>query len=143
MAPDLFTQADLDRLSACIQQAELQSSGEIRVHLEKHCRGNALDRARTLFHQLGMDRTELRNGVLIYVATQDRKVSILGDEGIHHKVTDQFWSLELGNLLEFFGRGEYLQGLENVIADVGAKLKIHFPAQENDRNELTNEISLG
>ena len=100
MAPDLFTQADLDRLSACIQQAELQSSGEIRVHLEKHCRGNALDRARTLFHQLGMDRTELRNGVLIYVATQDRKVSILGDEGIHHQVTDQFWSLELENLLE-------------------------------------------
>jgi uncharacterized membrane protein len=90
-----------------------------------------------------MDRTELRNGVLIYVATQDRKVSILGDEGIHHLVTDQFWSLELGNLLEFFGRGEYLLGLENVIADVGAKLKIHFPAQENDRNELTNEISLG
>jgi uncharacterized membrane protein len=80
---------------------------------------------------------------LIYVATQDRKVSILGDEGIHHQVTDQFWSLELGNLLEFFGRGEYLQGLENVIADVGAKLKLHFPAQENDRNELTNEISLG
>ena len=140
MAADLFTQADLDRLSACIQQAELQSSGEIRVHLEKHCRGNALDRARTLFHQLGMDRTELRNGVLIYVAT---KVSILGDEGIHHQVTDRFWTLELDNLLACFGRGEYLQGLENVIDDVGAKLKLHFPAQENDHNELSNEISLG
>ena len=143
MTPDLFTQADLDRLSACIQKAELQSSGEIRVHLEKHCRGNALDRARTLFHQLGMDRTELRNGVLIYVATQDRKVSILGDEGIHQKVTDQFWNQELATLVREFGRGAFLQGMEQVIGDVGAKLKTHFPIGDQDRNELTNEISLG
>lgn len=143
MASDLFSQADLDRLSECIRQAELQSSGEIRVHLEKHCRGNALDRARFLFHRLGMDRTDLRNGVLIYVATHDRKVSILGDEGIHLQVTGQFWELELEQLLEAFGRGEYLQGLEQVIADVGTRLKKYFPAKDNDRNELTNEISLG
>ncbi|NBW32947.1 MAG: TPM domain-containing protein [Cytophagia bacterium] len=143
MASDLFSQDDLNRLGECIRLAELQSSGEIRVHLEKHCRGNALDRARVLFHQIGMDRTELRNGVLIYIATHDRKVSILGDEGIHQKVTDRFWTLELDNLLASFGRGEYLHGLEQVISDVGIRLKEHFPVGNNDRNELSNEISLG
>jgi uncharacterized membrane protein len=143
MASDLFSQADLDRLSECIRQAELQSSGEIRVHLEKHCRGAALDRARVVFRQLGMDRTELRNGVLIYVATSDRKVSILGDEGIHQKVTDQFWNQELATLVHEFGQGAFLQGMEQVIAEVGTKLKTHFPIGDQDRNELTNEISLG
>ncbi|MBM3936589.1 MAG: TPM domain-containing protein [Sphingomonadales bacterium] len=143
MASDLFSQADLDRLSECIRQAELQSSGEIRVHLEKHCRGSALNRAKILFHQLGMDRTALQNGVLIYVATHDRKVSILGDEGIHQKVTDQFWNLELANLLEEFGRGAYLKGMEQVISEVGTKLKTHFPIGDRDHNELSNEISQG
>lgn len=142
-AEDLLSKTDLDRLSECIRQAELHSSGEIRVHLEKHCRGSALDRARILFRKLRMDQTKLRNGVLIYVATHDRKVSILGDEGIHLKVTDQFWHLELASLLEEFGRGNYLHGMERVIADVGAKLKAHFPIGDGDRNELSDEISLG
>jgi uncharacterized membrane protein len=90
-----------------------------------------------------MDRTELRNGVLIYVATSDRKVSILGDEGIHQRVTDQFWNQELANLIQEFARGAFLQGMEQVIADVGNKLKMHFPIGDQDRDELTNEISLG
>jgi uncharacterized membrane protein len=90
-----------------------------------------------------MDRTKHRNGVLIYVATHDHKVSILGDEGIHLKVTDQFWNLELTNLLEEFGRGDYLKGMEQAIADVGDRLKTHFPIIDGDRNELSDEISLG
>ena len=143
MASDLFSQDDLNRLGECIRLAELQSSGEIRVHLEKHCRGNALDRARVIFRQLGMDKTKLRNGVLIYVATNDRRVSILGDEGIHQKVSDQFWNQELATLVQEFGRGAFLKGLEQVIADVGSKLKTHFPIGDQDRNELSNEISLG
>ncbi|MGA1330479.1 MAG: TPM domain-containing protein [Bacteroidia bacterium] len=81
--------------------------------------------------------------MLIYVATSDRQVSILGDEGIHQKVSDQFWNQELATLVQEFGRGAFLIGLEQVIADVGAKLKAHFPIGDQDRNELSNEISLG
>jgi len=143
MPKGLFTREELDQLSARIRDAESGSSGEIRVHLEAHCSGDVLVRARKIFHQLGMDKTRLRNGVLIYVATEDRKAGILGDKGIHEKVSENFWQQELHLLLEHFGKKDYLIGLTEVIQQVGEKLKIYFPAEATDTDELSNEISFG
>lgn len=125
-----------------IKQAEQASSGEIRVHIEKKCKAeSALDRAKEIFSGLNMHETELRNGVIVYVAYKDHKVAIWGDEGIHAKVGQSFWDDELELLLGYFKKEEYETGLSEVILQIGQKLKENFPYEDGDVNELPDSIS--
>jgi uncharacterized membrane protein len=126
-----------------IEIAEKNTSGEIRVHIENNTNLPPLDRALEVFHLLEMDKTELRNGVLFYVAVESKKFAILGDEGIHTKVTENFWDAEKALMLSYFKKEEFSKGLELAIIEVGNKLKEFFPYQSNDTNELSNEISKG
>ena len=73
---------------AAIQEAEKNTSGEIRVHIEAHTDEDHYEHALKVFAELKMHKTELRNGVLFYVAVNDHKFVILGDQGINDKVTD-------------------------------------------------------
>ncbi|MDP3313687.1 TPM domain-containing protein [Lutibacter sp.] len=126
-----------------IKEAERNTSGEIRVHIEKSTEKPPMDRALEVFHFLEMDLTQYRNGVLIYVAVDSKKFAIIGDKGIHDKVPINFWESEKEIAFSFFSKGEYALGLEKVIVEVGNKLKEFFPFEKDDTNELTNEISKG
>ncbi|WP_018126993.1 TPM domain-containing protein [Balneola vulgaris] len=127
-----------------IKDAEMATSGEIRVHIEAKCKADdALTRAKEVFAELKMHETELRNGTIIYVATKDHKIAIWGDEGIHSKVGQDFWDQELELITRYFMADDYETGLKEAVLKIGEKLKEHFPYQTDDVNELPDDISYG
>lgn len=135
-----------EQQSAIVQaivEAEKATSGEIRVHVESSCKGDVLDNAAHVFKKLKMHKTALRNGVLIYLAVNDRKFAILGDAGINSKVPDGFWDQVKDTMAAHFVKGDFTGGLTQGILMAGEKLKAYFPIMANDKNELSNEISFG
>ncbi|MGV8946520.1 MAG: TPM domain-containing protein [Lutibacter sp.] len=140
---DFLTNAQEQAIIEAIEVAEKNTSGEIRVHIENNTELPPLERALEVFHLLEMHKTELRNGVLFYISVENKKFAILGDEGIHTKVTDKFWDAEKELMVSYFKKEEFSKGLELAILKVGNKLKEFFPYQSNDTNELPNEISRG
>ena len=131
------------QIKNAIKMAELDTSGEIRVHIEEKCVGEVLDRAAFLFKRLEMHKTKLRNGVLFYLAIDDRKFAILGDAGINTKVPDNFWDDINETCLAYFRDNKIAEGLSKGIRMAGRQLKEHFPYQLDDVNELDDEISFG
>lgn len=140
---DHFTKEQQKQIVEAIKQAEHNTSGEIRVHIEDTCKIDVLDRAADVFAMLKMHKTELRNGVLFYLSVEDRKFAILGDAGINAKVPSNFWESVKETVLEQFKLGNNTEGLVKGILMAGEKLKAHFPFQKNDVNELSDEISFG
>ena len=139
----LFTDSQKQQLVQAIADAEDNTSGEIRVHTEPHCKGDTLDRAVAVFTKLGMDKTELRNGVLIYLAYGDKKFAIIGDKGINEVVPTDFWDTTRNYMAACFKQGNYMEGVEYGIREVGKHLEQYFPHTDGDKNELSNEISEG
>ena len=140
---DFLTQAEEQEIVEAIRVAEKETSGEIRVHIEKTTSLNPFDRAKEIFHELRMDETELKNGVLIYIAVDDKKFAICGDKGINDIVENDFWDCTKEIMLSHFKSNNFKQGLIDGILRAGEKLKTHFPWTEGDTNELSNEISKG
>jgi len=140
---DFFTEEQQSAIVQAIADAEKATSGEIRVHLESSCKGDVLDNAVYIFKKLKMHKTALRNGVLIYLAVNDRKFAILGDGGINAKVPENFWDQIKETMVSHFATGDFTNGLIQGILMVGDKLKAYYPIQSNDTNELSNEISFG
>jgi len=140
---DFLTTVQEQEIIKAIEVAENNTSGEIRVHIENNTDLPPMERALEVFHLLEMEKTELRNGILFYVAVESKKFAILGDEGIHTKVTDNFWDAEKELMLSYFKKEEFALGLVLAITEVGNKLKEFFPYQSNDADELSNEISKG
>ncbi len=138
-----FTEQDKLQITNAIRVAETNTSGEIRLHVENKCPGDVLDRAAYIFEKLEMHKTELRNGVLFYLAVEDRKFAILGDAGINQKVSDDFWESTKEKVIVHLKDGKYAQGLADGIVMAGEQLKAHFPYQNDDVNELSDEISFG
>lgn len=144
MPQDLFTIAQQQEIIAAIKEAENNTSGEIRVHIEKNCKEDVLDHAAFIFDELEMQKTALRNGVLIYLAVEDRKLAILGDAGINLKVPKGFWDEIKDLMITNFKEGKFTEGLSQGIILAGEQLKKHYPHdKENDENELSDEISFG
>ena len=129
------------RVVEAIRQAELNTSGEIKVHIENRCKGDVEQRSLFIFNHLKMNETKQRNGVLIYLAVKDHKFAILGDEGIDKVVEDDFWDDVKELMLSHFKEGQFAEGLEQGILRCGEKLKTHFPYQSDDINELPDDIS--
>ena len=119
------------------------TSAEIKVHIDGHCKGEPLDVAVKWFAKLKMDKTAAHNGVLIYVAYKDRKLAIIGDKGINELVESDFWDCTYKIMREKFVEGDYCGGLSDAIANVAKKLKLYFPYQSDDVNELSDDISYG
>ena len=143
MPSKIFTEEQKKQIVDAIKQAEKNTSGEIRVHIEKKCKEDVLDHAAFMFDELEMQKTELRNGVLIYLAVEDRKLAILGDAGINMKVPKGFWDETKDVMINHFKNGDYAQGLSEGIIKAGEQLKEHYPYQSDDTNELSDEISFG
>lgn len=136
----LSTEEEQDIIEA-IQNAEKNTSGEIRIHIEQSSKEDAYKRAVEVFHSLKMDDTKLHNGVLIYVAVADKTFAIYGDEGINTVVADNFWDTTRDTIQQHFKSGNFKQGLVEGIKEAGIQLKTYFPWQQDDANELSNEIS--
>lgn len=136
-----FSSEEQERILEEIRKAEHRTSGEIRVHLDCCSREIPLEKAKRVFHRLGMTRTKARNGVLIYLATEDRKFAILGDEGIHRVVPENYWEDVKEKIQEQFREGRICEGICLGIREIGEKLKVHFPVEPDDRNELPDTIS--
>jgi uncharacterized membrane protein len=142
-AIDFFSKQEKEEIQMAIMNAELDTSGEIRVHMENNFTGDVMDRAAFIFKHLEMNKTELRNGVLIYLAVKNRRFAIIGDSGIHKVVPENFWDDIKAKMLNHFREGRFADGLVEAINNAGLQLKSHFPRQKNDVNELTDEISFG
>lgn len=138
-----FSAAEESRIVDAIRQAENNTSGEIRVHVEVGAQAPALAVAQRIFGELGMDKTKDRNGILILLAVDRRQFAIIGDEGIDKVVSRDFWDEERDLLQRHFRKGEFAEGIALAIQQVGAKLKQFFPYQADDVNELPDEISYG
>lgn len=140
-ARKFFTEDQKQSIQQAIASAELNTSGEIRVHIEDKCKEEVLDRAAIVFHQLKMDATALRNGVLFFLSVDDHKFAILGDKGIYEKVPADFWDHIKDAMLLNFKEHKFTEGLCKGIEMAGEKLKEYFPSQTGDTNELKNEVS--
>jgi len=140
-AKDFFTREDQQQIVEAIKKAEKNTSGEIRVHIENYKKKTVLDRAAYWFKKLAMHKTELRNGVLFYLAVDSRQFAILGDVGINRKVGNDFWIEVRDVMVEHFKKDEFTQGLSKGIEMTGEKLKVFFSYQTDDVNELPDEIS--
>jgi len=142
-ARDFFSRQEQEEITQTIMKAELNTSGEIRVHIESSCKGNVLDRAAFLFKQLGMTKTHLRNGVLIYLSVKNKQFAIIGDKGIHQVVPENFWDDIKERVIRNFKEGRFKEGLIEAILETGIHLKKNFPHKKDDVNELSDEISFG
>ena len=139
-----FSKTDQERIVAAIRNAEMATSGEVRVHIEQSCsETNAIERAKQVFTQLGMHQTALKNGVLFYLAFGDRKFAVLGDKGIDERVPAGFWDAIRDQMRAHFMKEAFSEGLSTGIEQAGQQLKKYFPRQDNDTNELSDDISFG
>lgn len=139
----LINDSQQKAIQAAIAEAELNTSGEIRVHVDATCAGNPMEKAIQIFEKLKMHETAQRNGVLFYVAMKDKKLAILGDQGINECVPENFWDAIRDTMINAFKNGEYSEGLIEGILTAGQQLKSAFPLLENDENELSNEVTFG
>jgi uncharacterized membrane protein len=135
-------EADLDAVSAAIAAAEAGTSAEIRVHLDARCPGEALARAALVFERLGMHRTAARNGVLIYVSIEDRKLAVLGDRGIHERVGQAYWDGLVEAVAGHFRGRRFREGLVHAVGEAGVALGRHFPRRPDDVDELPDRVSI-
>lgn len=142
-AKNFFSREQKQEIRQAILKAELDTSGEIRVHIENSCKEDVMDRAAVVFEKLKMHKTDLRNGILFFLAVKDRKFAILGDKGINKEVPDDFWDNIKEKMISLFSDGNFTQGLVTGIEMTGKQLKKHFPHQTDDINELSDEISFG
>ena len=140
-ASSFFTKEQQAQILTAVKEAEEATSGEIRVHIETSFKGDVLDRAAWVFRKLGMHKTALRNGVLIYLSVEDRKFAIIGDAGINAKVPEGFWKRISELMQKNFKEGKFTEGLSDGIVLAGKQLKTHFPYSKDDINELSDEIS--
>lgn len=139
-----FTEEEHSSIVQAIRNAEKRTSGEIRVFIESRCSFvDPVDRAAEIFFGLKMEKTEDRNGVLLYIAMKDKQMAIFGDKGIHQKVGSAFWNREVSKMLSEFKQQHYATGIVSIVTEIGEALVAHFPYENEDRNELPDDIVFG
>ncbi len=144
MRPENFLTVDQQKTVVdAVRLAEKGTSGEIRVHIDGECEGDPVKRAEDVFGKLGMQKTKLRNGVLIYLACNSKVFAIIGDKGINEAVPEHFWEDVISAMEAEFRQGRFAEGLSKAIIMAGEKLRTYFPYQTDDINEQPDEISFG
>jgi uncharacterized membrane protein len=136
-----FSKKEKGQIFAAVREAEKNTSGEIRVHLEYRVRGPVYGHAQKIFQRIGMTKTAHRNGVLIFLATGNKKFAVLGDVGINEKVPEGFWNDVVQIMREHFKRNNFAEGISEAVLRIGEKLKAYFPHEAHDKNELSDQIS--
>lgn len=141
MSDKIFNKEACQRITEAITEAESHTSGEVHVHVARHCKPQVMDSAIEAFDTLGMQRTKLRNGVLFFFATKDRRFAVIGDKGINDIVGQGFWDDVVATISSAFANGDPIDGICQSILLCGQKLKEYFPHEEDDKNELPDEVS--
>ncbi len=140
-AREFLDKLDHDRIVGAIREAEDKTSGQIRVFVQRgHLRGDALPAAQKQFRNLGMQKTEERNAVLVFVAPRARKFAVIGDEGVHEKCGEEYWQRLIESMRPHFRKEDFTQALVEAIAGTGELLAQHFPKREDGKNELPDDI---
>ena len=137
----MLSELDKKSIVNAIQSAEEITSGEIRVHIDKKGGKEPYKEATRVFERLGMTKTKERNGVLIYLCFERKQLAILGDQGINEKVSEGYWDELYHNMATAFRNENYCLGICEAVQRVGEKLSAHFPVNEDNPNELSNEIT--
>ena len=142
---EFFTAEEKQQVVEAIRKAEQRTSGEVRVFVESRCRFvDAIDRAMELFFQLEMDKTEERNGTIVYVAVKDKQAAVFGDEGIHQKLGQKYWEEEVNKMMVCFKQANLAEGITQCVTDIGEALYQNFPYdRKTDKNELPDDIVFG
>ncbi len=142
---EFFTAEEKQQVVETIQKAEQRTSGEVRVFVESRCRFvDAIDRAMELFFQLDMDKTDERNGTIVYVAVKDKQAAVFGDEGIHRKLGQKYWEEEVNKMMVCFKQANLAEGIIQCVTDIGDALYQNFPYDhKTDKNELPDDIVFG
>jgi uncharacterized membrane protein len=138
-----LSKQDLDDIKQAVLIAELDTSGEIVVHVEDVCSGDVMERATEVFYQKVGYKTTNRNGVLFYLALRNRKFAVISDKGITLATSPMFWDALKLEMLDYFRENRFTDGLIHGIGRTGQYLKSFFPYQHNDVNELPDEVSVG
>src|SRR5262245_40313044 len=138
-----FFKEEQKRIAAAIVAVEEKTSAEIRIHIERKFENDPLRRARILLNELGMTKTKGRTAVLIYIALEDHRFAIFGDEGIHKVIGDDGWNSISNQLAEYFRKGQFCEGVVDIITKIGEILAKPFPPAADNVDELTNEPSFG
>ncbi|SFB88626.1 TLP18.3, Psb32 and MOLO-1 founding protein of phosphatase [Kaistella jeonii] len=138
---DFLTDQQMASLVEAIQTAEDYSSGEIRIHIDSNTEGNNAEIAFEVFKRLCKDKTVARNAVLFHVNFEQKYLTIIGDEGIHEKVNQNFWERMHDRITAEFSKGNFHDGLKNAVLETGLELKKYFPITGENPNELPNEIT--
>lgn len=140
----LLRTIDSTRIEESIRQAERRTSGEIRVSVSRFFWGDVRRVADRVFIRLGMAATRNRNGVLFFIVPARRRFVVLGDDGIHAKVGQEFWERVAAAISEHVRAGDFTLGLVRGIETVGEQLALHFPFDPvADADELSNQIDFG
>lgn len=142
---EFFSVEQKERIVAAIQAMEQQTSGEIRVYVEsKNPFMDPVDRAAEVFFKLKMEKTDERNGVLLYIATRHKELALFGDEGIYKATGAEYWNNAVKNMMSHFNGDDICEGMVQCIRQVGETLKEKFPYNKTeDKNELPDEIVFG
>jgi uncharacterized membrane protein len=138
-----LSEDDLAAVTRAVALAEARTSAEVRVHLDHSCAGDALQRAIKVFEKLGMHKTAARSGVLVYISVTDRKLAVIGDKAIHERVGEAYWQGLVAAVRERLRRQQSRDGLIHALAEVGRELERHFPRRPGDKNELSDDVSVG
>lgn len=136
-----FSSKEKKLLQDAIHSAEMQTSGEIHLHLENRIKKTIVEDAKHIFDKIGMSNTQGKNGVLILLAVKEKQFSVIGDSGINSKVEPNFWQEITENMAYHFKHNDFSGGLANGIQRIGEKLSQYFPYEHTDKNELVNVIS--
>ena len=139
-----FTEEQQKQMVEAIKKAESHTSGEVRVFIESKCTYvDPVDRAKEVFFSLNMEKTKDRNGVLLYLALDDRQLAIFADEGIYTRLGKEYWDAEVRKIITAFTKDDYTGGICAVVEDIGDSLKAEFPYESSDKNELPDDIIFG
>jgi len=143
----MFKKPDLQAISAAIQEAERKTAGEIRVSIFKKRPRSArrlslMEFAVAEFHQLKMQQTRDRTGILIVIMLDEHQFQILADTGINAKVEQIIWDKLANEMAQRFRSGEYLSGVVECVRQIGVILAFYFPRRDDDRNELSDEVKI-
>ncbi len=139
-----FTAEQQHLMVQAVQQAEKNTSGEIRIFVESKCEYmDAVDRAKEIFFNLKMEKTKDRNAVLLYIALDDRQLALFADEGIYQRLGQQYWDEKVKKITGAFTKDDYTGGVCHVVIEIGEALKTEFPYQSDDKNELPDDIVFG
>jgi uncharacterized membrane protein len=142
--PEKFlTEEEKKQVDEAVKKAERETSGEIKLFIDRFCWGKIEDKVLRVFRRLGLSRTKERNGVLIYLVTTNREFAIYGDEGINKKVPENFWDRIKDSMQEGFSRGDFGKAIAEAIETIGLQLKAYFPYRQDDKNEISNKIEYG